>query len=192
MRRLHMSIAVLGLMAGITVTVAAAQDERSAATSTSAQLFDEQSLVGFESEALAEMPPQARLGQFDSAELVRYSLEPGGHFSCPFPGPALLYVESGALELVSAGGDVTVAQVAGPRQTTNGVRSVTLLGPSFGTASKQFTLRPGDYVYAGDGELGPVRNAGDERLELVALLLLPVGRGDSEAGEATAVPAGEG
>ena len=117
-----------------------------------------------------------------TARLLRYTLAPGDPLGLPARGPALVYVERGTLGVAEGMGLSYVS--SGPEGgdgTTVPSDRETLVGAETG-------------VYAEDGNLGPLRNAGDDDLVLLVLLFVPPLDPDeyaSESEEITAVAAGD-
>ena len=99
------------------------------------------------------------------------------------------YVDSGVLGLEAAGPAATVTVVEDLEATPGAEQALTDLGPAIGTVGGRFTLDAGDDVYAADGDLGSIRNAGDGSLVVLTLVVLSASLGESESSEATAVSA---
>ena len=140
-------------------------------------------------EYLAATPPLP-LGSPDTTmELVRYTYERGARLELRHAGPALFYVEAGALSLDAAGGRVSILsarQLApGPGRALE-VRQAGTVLPAGGRA----VLKAGASAYAEDGDLGLTRNADIRPLVVLAVLMIQQPKG-TEAREATAVAVAE-
>ena len=94
--------------------------------------------------------------------LQRITFEPGGLLHLPYVGPTLFHVESGLLEYQPAGRRLSFI-ATGNEAGTRGLR----LGKG-----EAVQLRPGVALYAEDGDLGPIRNAGPEPLVVLALIVV--------------------
>ena len=153
-------------------------------------------MAGFESEELAQLPVSA-LAPDDSGmqievrrsdgsavpasvTLARYSYQPGGRISLPYPypGPVAYYVESGTLTLEAIGPNVRIVEVK-RRTSTEQSEGMTVLGPSMLTAGGRYEVAADNFDYALDGNLGPTRNDGSEPLVVLAVFLQPQSGGES-------------
>ncbi len=144
-------------------------------------------LVGVTVEELTNSPPLPFRPRDTTAMLARYTFEPDGLVNYPYPGPILVYVESGTLTLEGVGPSVSILHP--PREI---VRATTDAGPE--VAVEQIGESPaegdaaeiaaGGSAYSADGALGTMRNVTDAPL---VLLVVAFATYESESGEATAV-----
>ena len=187
MGRFLVVFAVFAIVLGaVAVPLPRAPATRAGATPAPPPAYE---LVGVTAETLADQPPRPLAPPVATTRLIRYTYQPGGRLAYPFPGPVTFYVDSGVLGLEAAGPAVTVTVVEDLGATPGAEQALTSLGPGMGAAGGRFTLHAGDYVYAADGDLGPTRNAGDQPLVVLALVVLPASLGELESIEETAVPA---
>ena len=170
------AVAILGLVLAASAAFAASARRGAAA--------DGYVLEGVEVEGFPDLGPLPRLEAGATVGVQRLTFEIGGHLDLPYQGPTLFYVERGTLGLPAdgrrrlafpAGGDASRGRPLPPTAVDGEIR-----------------LTTGQGVSAEDGDLGPVRNAGDGPLVVLALLVVPApgpGEYESESAETTAVPA---
>ncbi|HEU0114372.1 MAG TPA: hypothetical protein VFQ80_06840, partial [Thermomicrobiales bacterium] len=110
---------------------------------------------------LTETGPLPAIPAGASAGLRRITLAPGEALDIGYVGPTLYYVEQGTLgvdpehhRLAFVGSD-----------STGGKHSIDI--------GRHGEVPAGIGVYTADGNLGPTRNAGDEDLVILALLIVP-------------------
>jgi hypothetical protein len=118
------------------------------------------------------------------ASMVRYTYEPGVEFELEYHGPVLYVVEQGKLGLPDVNGLVLSSTWEEGDPTP---------GPMPVMEGDEYILLPGHSVFAGDGRLGPTRNAGDEQLVVLALLIVtdPGGFTFGVIGDPNATPMNE-
>lgn len=173
MRRIITQICALALL--VALTAAAGAHEPTGGTP--ATPHERAAFEGVTFESLASTPPLPLGPPPTSAEMQRITFEPGATLALPYHGPVLYYVERGTLGL----------DLDGRQLTFTGVGQ----GEPFGVQEgREIQLSVGQAVYAEDGDLGPVRNAGSEPLVILALVMVPepAGVGESETVEEVAIP----
>ena len=174
-RRLGTLVAILiGLLAASAPLALGARQDRSQ---------EPYVIEGVEVDGITEMPSLPALPAGASVGLQRLTFEAGGHLEVPYQGPTLFYVERGTLGLGPEARHLAYI-VSGD---ADGGRSAPRIG-----RNDETRVTRGVAVYAEDGDLGPVRNAGDDPLVVLALLVVPApGPGEYETAseEMTAVAA---
>ena len=129
-------------------------------------------LSGVAVERLTDTPPLPFRPRETTAALARYTFEPDGRVEHPYPGPVLVYVESGTLTIE---GVAAFFSILNPR--TEIVRGTSEPGEEasfeqIGEAPPEGAdaeIPAGGSAYAADGVLGVMRNAADAPLVLLVV-----------------------
>jgi hypothetical protein len=128
-------------------------------------------------ERLAATPPLPFAVEPTTASLERIVIAPGASSETTFNGPVLLYIEEGALKVDWDRHKLGIVQT-GDQIAIRGEQRI-----------RKGTIPSGYGVYSADGQPGPLVNAGDTNLKMLAVLFVPQPLYESE-GETMSATAG--
>jgi hypothetical protein len=120
-------------------------------------------------ERLAATPPLPFAPEPTTATLEQIVIAPGASSETVFSGPVLLYIEEGTLMVDWDRHRLGIVQT-GDQKAIRGEPKI-----------RKGTIPAGFGVYSADGKPGPLLNAGDTNLKMLAVLFVPQPLYESEA-----------
>lgn len=172
-------MAVAGLVGSVLVMTGTVGAMAQAAPATPTPWSPQAIPPGITVEPLANTPPLPYGPPTTTAGLQRITYAPGAALDLHYHGPVLYAVVQGALT-VEVGDRHVVIEAVGQA----GGHALGGAGVAHGIA----VLTPHHAVYAEDGYFGPTRNAGDEPLVVIAVLIVPQRPGETTFGTDAATP----